>query len=45
MRSGSKDDPELRKQAEEMLDQARELRRKIDNLRIEERAKEKLKEI
>jgi hypothetical protein len=48
LRTGSKEDPELRQKAEEMLDETRELRRKIDDLRIsrlaEEKAKAKLNE-
>jgi erythromycin esterase-like protein len=37
--TASKDDPELRRQAQEMLDKAREIRKQVDDLRIKELAK------
>lgn len=44
LRTGSSNDTELRAKAQEMIDKARDLRREIDNMRIDERAKEKLQE-
>jgi len=47
--TGSKDNPELRQEAQQMVDQVREIRRKIDEIRIdqlaEEKAKKKLQDI
>jgi hypothetical protein len=42
--TASKDDPEMREKAQELLDKQRDIRREIDNLRIEERAKKILTE-
>jgi hypothetical protein len=42
--SASKDDPELRETAQELLDKQRDIRKEIDNLRVEERAKKMLSE-
>jgi len=45
LETGSRGNPELREQARDMIDQARELRRKIDEMRIDELAKQKLNHI
>lgn len=44
LETGSEGDPELRQQAREMIDQARGLRKRIDDLRIESLAQKKLEE-
>jgi len=44
LETGSEGDPELRQQAREMIDQARGLRKRIDDLRIEALAQRKLEE-
>lgn len=43
--TGSKDKPELRELARQMVDKVRDLRRDIDELRINELARKKIKEI
>jgi hypothetical protein len=47
--TASKDQPEMREKAQELLDKQREVRREIDNMRIdqlaEEKAKKKIQEI
>jgi hypothetical protein len=40
--TSSKDRPELRKIAQEMLDQSRDMRKAVDELRIDELAKKRL---
>jgi TolA-binding protein len=42
--TGTRDDPELRQQAQEMLDQIRDMRKRVDNLRIEALARKKIEE-
>jgi hypothetical protein len=44
LNTGAKENPELREQSQEMIDQARDLRRKIDDLRINQLAEEKAKQ-
>jgi|GEM_PF-6706512 TolA-binding protein len=44
MVTATHNEPELRQQAQEMLDQIRQMRKKIDEVRINELAKKKLKE-
>jgi hypothetical protein len=44
MNTGARDNPELRERAQEMIDQARDLRRKIDDMRINQLAEEKAKQ-
>jgi len=45
LETGSKENPEMREQARDMIDDARDLRRRIDEMRIEELAKKKVKEV
>ena len=45
LETGSKDNPEMREQARELIDQAREIRRKVDEMRIDELAKKKLQDV
>jgi cytochrome c553 len=45
LETGSKDNPEMREQARDLIDEARDIRRKVDEMRIEELAKKKLKQI
>jgi queuine/archaeosine tRNA-ribosyltransferase len=44
LETGSKENPELRQQAREMIDQIRDVRKRIDDLRIESLARKKLEE-
>jgi hypothetical protein len=43
--SASKDDPQMRQNAQNMLDKVRELRKETDEMRINELAKGKLKAV
>jgi hypothetical protein len=45
LETGTEDDPELRQQAREMIDQARNIRKRIDDLRIEALARKKLEQV
>ncbi len=44
LETGTRNDPQMRQAARELIDQARDLRRKIDELRINELARKKLEE-
>jgi hypothetical protein len=45
LNTGAKDNPELREEAQQMVDQVREVRRKIDEIRVNELAEEKAKKM
>jgi len=44
LETGTRENPEMRQQARELIDQARELRRKIDQMRIDDLARKKLEQ-
>jgi hypothetical protein len=44
MVTATADDPELRQKAQEVLDAQREIRKRVDEIRVEEKAKKLLRE-
>jgi hypothetical protein len=42
--TSSQGNPELRSQAQDLLDEQRQIRKQVDEMRIEEKAKQKLQE-
>lgn len=42
--TATKDDPDMREKAQELLDAQRNIRKEVDEMRIEEKAKQRLQE-